>query len=346
MTSKITINKKSLLLASIINLSLAASQGPGQVILMPSTITQPVTLAIGTPASEVIISVVRTGLVTLDVPGSDTISASVSIPIVIVTSNATETTPAANSPASAPVNVPANAFTLPFILPAEPALVTQAPCVSACLQQGLIASAAGSCGLSPGTTLDNACACLSSPLVAVQALANCAMAACTGAAGGAAGVAGGVMAVTSLYNDYCTTAVGAANVISAVASEQAVQATAAAGSSTTTTTTTSTMNTATPWSGGISSNATLTTDNGTLSTNETFGGGLTLTATPTFADPGITTGIVSTATGVDPAGAGTKSEANLDMPRKSERSAATVCLLYLCFPTDMYPVLLSRWCSH
>jgi hypothetical protein len=308
----LSFSKTSLFaLAGIMDLSFVA----GQVVLAPSTITQAVTLLVGTPASEFTLSVVRTGLVTLDTPpsvnSSPTLPPSI-IPTVFVSDSASGATTWSG-------------LNQPFSLPNQQAVVTQAPCVSACLQEGLIASAAGSCALTAGTAaIDNACACLSAPLVAVYALANCASAACTGVAAGPAGLSLDLVAVTSLYNDYCVTAVGAEALASAVASGQVIQATAAAGSSTTDTASASaSTDTATPWSTGPSTNGTLT-GNGTLRTNGTFsGGGPTLTVGPTAADPGIiTTGLVSTTRAsaggtTSSTGSETKSEGCLELPRKS-----------------------------
>lgn len=298
-----------LALAGIIDLSAVA----GQVILAPSTITQAVTLAVGTPETEITFSVVRTGLVTVDTPSvnsSPTLPPSIT-PTVFVTDSAADTTTQM-------------ALDQPFSLPTQQAVVTQAPCVSACLQEGLIASVAGTCALTAGTVIDNACACLSAPVVAMYALSNCASAACTGAAAGPAGLSLDLVAVTSLYNDYCVTAVGAEAFGSAVARGQAAQATAAAASSWTDTASASasaagSADTTTPWSTGPSTNGTLT-GNATLSTNGTFGGGATLTAGPTAVDPGTTTGLVASTSTLNAATAtGTKSEACAELTRQSER---------------------------
>ncbi|KAH8902454.1 hypothetical protein BR93DRAFT_238481 [Coniochaeta sp. PMI_546] len=288
-------NKTRLLaMAGIMELSLVA----GQVVLAPSTITQPVTLSVGTPASQFTLSVVRTGLVTVDVHGSNSSPNPLSsIPTVFTT-----------TPNAAPDQ--------PFSLPTQQVVVTQAPCVSACLQEGLIASAAGPCALSSGTAVDNACACLSAPLVAIHALTNCASAACSGGAAGSAGLAVDLVAVTSLYNQYCLTAVGAEAFATAVASGQAVQASAADGSSTTST---FSSETTTLWSGGTIGNGTLTNST-TLTTNATFGGGTNPTVAPTFVDPGITTGLLSTTSAVGAASPGSKSQANMKLPRSAERA--------------------------
>lgn len=289
-------NAGLLVLTGTMNLSFVASQ----VVLAPATITQPVTLSVGTPASEFTVSVIRTGLVTINVPGSEpSPSLPSSIPTVFLS------TPGVASDHQ------------PFTLPAQQAVVTQAPCVSACLQEALIASAAGPCGLSSGTAIDNACACLSAPLVAAKALTNCASAACTGLAAGPAGPALDLVAVTSLYNDYCATAVGAEAFANAVSGGQAFQATAAAGSSITTT---AGPDMTTPWSAGASTNLTLA-NNATVTTNATFGSGATLTSVPTLVDPGVTTGVMpATASTPGTTGLGTtKSEANLELPRQPKR---------------------------
>ncbi|OIW32868.1 hypothetical protein CONLIGDRAFT_676687 [Coniochaeta ligniaria NRRL 30616] len=297
-----------LALAGIMGLSLVG----GQVTLGPSTITQAVTLVMGTPASEFTVSVVRTGLVTVDAPGSDSSpTPPSSIPTVFVSASS------------------GGALNQPFSLPTQQAVVTQAPCVSACLQQALIASAAGPCGLSAGTAaIDNACACLSAPLVAVHALTNCASAACTGIAAGPAGSAPDLVAVTSLYNDYCATAVGAEALASAVSSGQAFQATAAAAGSSTTDTMsmemTMSMETTTPWSGGTSNNMTMMMGNATATDNLTFADGATLTVAPTVLNSGITTGVMSTTSATDAAGSATRSEANLELPRKPGRAVLSL----------------------
>lgn len=114
-----------------------------------------------------------------------------------------------------------------YSLPAEQAVITQAPCVSACLQAAVIASAAGPCGRTAGVAIDNGCGCLSAPLNALQALTNCASAACIGRAAGTMDPASGSVVVSSLYNAYCLTAVNAAlfSAATATSSDAASQTT-------------------------------------------------------------------------------------------------------------------------
>lgn len=326
MPSVLNFSKTGIIaLAGVMELPFVA----GQVVLAPSTITEAVTLFVGSPATAFTLSVVRTGMVTIDTPSvnsSPTMPPSSVISTVFVTDSAADSTTQV-------------ALEQPFSLPTQQAVITQAPCVSACLQEGLIASAAGTCALTAGTVIDNACACLSAPYVALYALSNCASAACTGVAAGPAGLPLDLAAVTSLYNDYCVAAVGAEALSSAVASGQAVQASAAAGSSSTDTAgAEGSADTPTAWSTGPSTNGTLTA-NATLSTNGTFDGGATLTAAPTAVDPGITTGLVaSTSTSsVDAATTGTKSEACLELTHKSERLVPALAFgsVELCLLTDL-----------
>ncbi|KAJ9134385.1 hypothetical protein NKR19_g8700 [Coniochaeta hoffmannii] len=301
----------------------------GQVVLAPSTITQGVTLLVGTPASEFTISVVRTGLVTVDTPSM--VNSSPTLPADIIPTPPASIVPTVFVTDSATGATTAIALNQAFSLPALPAVLTQAPCVSACLQEPLIASAAGSCAATAGTVVDNACACLSAPLVAIHALTNCASAACNGVAAGPSGLPADLVAVTSLYNDYCTSAVGAAALASAAASGQAVPGTAAAGSTTTVTagtdtpSTTGSTDTTTPWLTDTSTNGTVTA-NATLATNGTFGGGATFTAGPSAIDPGITTGMASSmsSVGATTSGPATKSEACLELRHKHERAVLSL----------------------
>jgi hypothetical protein len=314
-----------LLLAGLMEISLVAGQDRGyfaQVIMTPSTITQAVTLAIGSPASEITFSVVRTGMVTADIQdaGSSTTSPPPSIVQTVFVSDGN----------NAGTVLSDNLLNQPFSLPTQQAVVTQAPCVSACLQEGLIASAVGACGLTPATVIDNACACLSAPLIALHALTNCASAACTGIAAGSSGLDLDLVAVTNLYNEYCTTAVGAAALASAVSSGQAVQATAAADPSTVTVTASSSPDTAaattvtaspSDTSATTIGNGTLTSMNGNMTAgmNATLGDGDNPTALATFTDTGVTAGVMSTTTAAGATATGTKSQAALELPRKSER---------------------------
>ncbi|KAB5517522.1 hypothetical protein GE09DRAFT_1294368 [Coniochaeta sp. 2T2.1] len=355
MFSRLSTNRAGvLLLLGLMDLSFVASQAVPQVVLSPATITQEVTLSIGT--NEVTFGVVRTGQVTVDASHTDTSSPlPASVPTVLVTGGDTG-------------SVPSSALLLqPFSLPTLQAVITQAPCVSACLQEGLIASAIGACGLTPATIIDNACACLSAPFAAIHALTNCASAACIGPAAGSAGLAGDLVAVTSLYNDYCTSAVGA-NVLSSVlssalstaqvtftqapAADPSVVPTPAADPSVVVTpadpavtvtapavvTTTGSVDPSSPvtptWSGG---NDTITS-NVTLTGNATFPGIATLTDSSTFVDPGITKGIMTTTPSVAAAStpsAGTKSEGSVELPRKSQQA-----ILSLVFALTLFFMIL------
>jgi hypothetical protein len=267
-----------LALAGLLDLTLVASQSSSAV----STITDATALYTGTPNSEVTASLTPTATINLHVPEGEFVpSVSSGTPTLSIPDNVTTT-------------VPSSCLTQPFGLPTQPAVITQAPCVSACLQARLIAYAAGPCGHSAGAAIDNACACLSAPLVVVQAIANCATAACTGLAAGEAGMTRDVAAVTSLYNEYCLSAVGAGALGSAVSGE--------GGNRVTTTT------------GGGSSGGMTTAALGT-SNNGTFGGAATPTSTQTLGDAGATTATATTTSGGD---AGAKSEAGLDVPQISD----------------------------
>jgi hypothetical protein len=303
----------------------------GQVVLAPSTITQGVTLLVGTPLSEVTISVVRTGLVTVDVPGVDSAAQlasdiiptmpSSSIPTVFVTASASGVAGQSIAPNQ------------PFSLPTQQAVVIQAPCVSACLQERLIASAAGPCALTAGTNIDNACACLSAPLVAIHALTNCASAACNGVAAGPAGLAADLVAVTNLYQDYCTSAVGASALNNAIVGGQAAAFTTTAAESsitrvtdgTVTANATASTDTASPWMTSASNNGTLA-GNTTIAGNGTLGGAATLTAGPSAVESGMTAGLASSISSGSvgasstTASPGVKSQACLKLRHKPGRS--------------------------
>jgi hypothetical protein len=178
--------------------------GAVTVTASPVTVTANLSTVTGSPVT------VTASSTAVQVSSSTAMAMSSSI---VTSSVTTMTAPAVTVPAST------DAAAELYSLAAQQSVVTQAPCVSACLQPAVIASAAGECGRSLGLSIDNGCGCVSAPLMVMQALTNCASAACTGGAAGTMNPAAGPVAVSSLYLEYCVTAVGANVFASASASE-------------------------------------------------------------------------------------------------------------------------------
>lgn len=193
-----------------------------QIVISPSG-GKPVTIPGGSPASPIIISVSATSTLRFTVGPRHNGEEDV---VTAADGLLASTTAPPRAPSITPPPVSSTGL---YTLPSLPGARSAPLCVAACLLPdtfGDLACASASTGndTSFGLVSDN-CACVASPLDAVDAVTDCILQSCGLAPGTAidsVGVSAGISTATSLYQSYCLDKFGSAALASATSAENAV----------------------------------------------------------------------------------------------------------------------------